>query len=103
MSAAAVQAPSVGNATLSGKAKTVDATEEAYWQPAMELPCRIAVELSVPKFKVSDFLRLKVGSVVSTFWRASRDVPLRVNGTVIAWCEFEAAGNALAVRLTELV
>jgi hypothetical protein len=27
---------------------------------------------------------------------------LKVNGELIAWCEFEVLGNKLAVRLTEL-
>jgi flagellar motor switch/type III secretory pathway protein FliN len=31
-----------------------------------------------------------------------RDVPLRVNGNVIGWSEFEVVGDTLAVRLTEL-
>jgi flagellar motor switch/type III secretory pathway protein FliN len=75
---------------------------EARWRPVLKLPCLLTVELSLPKFKVSDFVKLQPGAVISTGWRLSRDVPLRVNGTLIAWGEFEGTGKRLAVRLTEL-
>jgi flagellar motor switch/type III secretory pathway protein FliN len=68
----------------------------------MELPCLLSVDLPLPKFKVADCLALRVGSVVATSWSTARDIPLRVNGVVIGWCELEAAGNRVAVRTTEL-
>lgn len=85
-------------------ASTAEATEgtEARWRPALQLPCLLTVELPLPGFKVSDFLKLQAGVVISSGWRLSRDVPLRVNGTLIGWGEFEGAGKRLALRLTEL-
>ncbi len=77
-------------------------SEELRWRPALALPCQLTVDLPLPHFNVSDLLQLKVGSVVPTNWRLTRDVPLRVNGTLIGWSEFEVVGNRLAVRLTEL-
>jgi flagellar motor switch/type III secretory pathway protein FliN len=77
-------------------------SEEARWQPVLALPCELVVELPLPNFKVSDFLKLQAGSVIATEWRVTRDVPLRANGTLIAWGEFDGSGNRLAVRLTEL-
>lgn len=76
--------------------------EEARWQPVLEMNCELTVELSLHGFRVKDFLALAPGSLMPTLWRVTRDVPLRLNGTLIAWCEFEGAGNHLAVRLTEL-
>jgi flagellar motor switch/type III secretory pathway protein FliN len=76
--------------------------EEARWRPVLALPCELVVELPLPNFKVSDFLKLQAGSVIATEWRITRDVPLRANGTLIAWGEFDGSGNRLAVRLTEL-
>jgi flagellar motor switch/type III secretory pathway protein FliN len=76
--------------------------EEARWLPVLELPCQFAVELPLPNFKVADFLRLRAGSVIATGWRVTHDVPLRVNGTLIGWGEFDGSGSRLAVRLTEL-
>ena len=75
---------------------------EARWLPVLELPCQFAVELPLPNFKVADFLRLRAGSVIASGWRLTHDVPLRVNGTLIGWGEFDGSGARLAVRLTEL-
>lgn len=76
--------------------------EELRWRPVLGLPCQLTVDLPVPDFKVADFLALRAGSVLGTGWRLAHDVPLRINGTLIGWAEFEGAGSRLAVRLTEL-
>jgi len=76
--------------------------EDPRWQCVLALPCQLTVDLPLTNFTVADFVKLRSGSVVATAWRVSRDVPLRVNGTLIAWAEFEGSGNRLAVRLTEL-
>jgi flagellar motor switch/type III secretory pathway protein FliN len=78
------------------------ATEEARWQPVLNLPCQLTVDLPLSAFHVSDLLKLHAGSVIGTNWQLTRDVPLRINGTLIGWSEFEVVGNRLAVRLTEL-
>ena len=76
--------------------------EEVRWRPVLELPCQLMIDLPLPGFKLSDFLKLQVGSVAGTSWRITQDVPLRINGTLIAWGEFEGGGQRLAVRVTEL-
>lgn len=78
------------------------ASEESRWRPVLGLVCEMSVDLPLPNIKVADFLQLKAGSVMVTDWRLSRDVPLRVNGTLIAWAEFEGSGGRLAVRITEV-
>jgi flagellar motor switch/type III secretory pathway protein FliN len=106
MAAAATQAPGsgFGEKTVEQKARTANPGEgsDACWRPVLKLPCELTVELPLPDFKVSDFMKLQPGMVISTGWRLSRDVPLRVNGTLIGWAEFEGAGKRLAVRMTEL-
>lgn len=72
------------------------------WDEAGWLRCELSVELPVPGFTVGDLLRLAVGSVVATGWKTSHDVPLHANRRQIGWIEFEAVGETLAVRLTEL-
>ncbi len=86
------------------KASESGATEdqEARWRPVLGLPCQLTVDLPLPNFTVSDFLALRRGSVLGTGWRLAQDIPLRINGTLIGWAEFEGAGGKLAVRLTEL-
>ena len=60
------------------------------------------MDIKVPAFKVGDVLRLARQSVVNTLWPVDRDVPLRVNGVLIAYGGFEVVKNHLAVRVTEL-
>ncbi|HYH00156.1 MAG TPA: FliM/FliN family flagellar motor C-terminal domain-containing protein [Terriglobales bacterium] len=78
------------------------AEEDARWAIANSLPCEIALEVPVPHFTVGDLLRMSSGTIVDTHWDENKDVPLKGNGTLIGWAEFEVAGDQLAVRLTEL-
>jgi flagellar motor switch/type III secretory pathway protein FliN len=87
---------------LARKLEQENANAEARWRPLLRLPCELTVDLPLPHFTVADFLALRPGSVVGTNWGLARDIPLRINGTLIGWAEFEGAGNRLAVRLTEL-
>jgi len=64
--------------------------------------CNLSVELPVPGFRVCDLMRLQLQAVIDTRWPLGNDVPLRMNGELLAWCEFEVIENHLAVRLTEL-
>jgi flagellar motor switch protein FliN/FliY len=66
------------------------------------LPCTLALDLPVVKFTVADLLNLANGSIVETAYHQSSDLPLRVNGQLVGWTEFEVVGERLAVRLTDL-
>lgn len=72
------------------------------WEQALTLRGTITLDMSIPGFTVGDALRLQKNSVIDTHWRVETDVPLRVNGRLIACGQFEVVGNHLAVRLTEL-
>ena len=85
------------------QAEPAQAAEEARWRPVLNLPCQLTVELPLPAFRVADLLKLQKGVVIGTSWQLARDVPLRINGTLIGWSEFEVVGDRLAVRLTELI
>jgi len=74
-----------------------DPTEQFGW-----LPCQLTLEVAVSRFTVGDLLRLGKGSIVETGCPYTSDVPLRANGLLIGWTEFEVIGNRLAVRITEL-
>jgi flagellar motor switch/type III secretory pathway protein FliN len=114
MAAAAAPAPSTMNpATTSSliEEKRVGETgheaqspddAESRWRPALHLPCELTVDLALHGVTARDFLSLRPGVVMSTRWRSTRDVPLRVNGILIGWGELEAGANCLAARLTEL-
>ena len=66
------------------------------------LPCMLALDIPVLKFTVGDLLGLVKGSIVETTYHQSSDLPLRVNGQLVGWTEFEVVGDRLAVRLTDL-
>ena len=72
------------------------------WVRVEPLPCLLTIEISVPGFTVADLVRLERGGIIATRWTVGQDVPLRINGELIAWSEFEVVQNRLAVRLTEL-
>ncbi len=66
------------------------------------LPCCLVLDIPVVKFTVGDLLNLTEGAVVETAYHQSSDLPLRVNGQLVGWTEFEVVGERLAVRLTDL-
>lgn len=66
------------------------------------LPCTLTVELPVVKFTIRDLMELTKSSIVETSYHQSSDLPLRVNGQLVGWTEFEVVGERLAVRLTDL-
>jgi len=73
------------------------------WAQALLLPCRLTVDLPLPGFKVADVLRLQRNTIINSHWRLGTDAPLLVNGKPVASGEFEAVGDHLAIRVTELV
>jgi flagellar motor switch/type III secretory pathway protein FliN len=83
-------------------ARVPASAQEDGWAGLHGLPCELTVDLPLPGFTVGDLLRLAKSSLIDTHWSISADVPLRVNGELIAWCEFEVVRSNLAVRLTEL-
>lgn len=72
------------------------------WARVEALPCLLTIEIAVPGFTVADLVHLERGRIIATRWTVGQDVPLRINGELIAWSEFEIVQNRLAVRLTEL-
>ncbi|HUX65956.1 MAG TPA: FliM/FliN family flagellar motor C-terminal domain-containing protein [Terriglobales bacterium] len=77
-------------------------SDEARWNNIQWLPCNLAVEVSVPRVTVGDILRLAPQAVMETRWQQNADVPIRANGQLIAWAEFEGVDEKLAVRVTRL-
>jgi len=72
------------------------------WERLGPLPTLLSVEIPVPNFTVADLMKIAPGKLINTRWTVGEDVPLRVNGQLIAWSEFEIVNNHVAVRLTEL-
>ena len=66
------------------------------------LPCTVALDVPVVQFTVRVLLDLMPGVVLETSCHQSMDIPLRVNGLLLAWSEFEVVGERLAARITDL-
>jgi flagellar motor switch/type III secretory pathway protein FliN len=66
------------------------------------LPCTLALDVPVTHFTVRDLLQIRAGSIVETDCHQSSDIPMRVNGLLMAWTEFELIGERLAARITDL-
>jgi len=79
------------------KHQELDPCESLPW-----LPCTLALDIPVVRFSVRDLLSRANGSIVETAYHQSSDLPLRVNGQLVGWTEFEVVGERLAVRLTDL-
>ena len=60
------------------------------------------MEVPFPGLKLRDLMQLKRDLVIDSHWQVSADVPLRVNGQLVSWGEFEVVRDKLALRLTEL-
>jgi flagellar motor switch protein FliN/FliY len=72
------------------------------WEAFQSLPCQLSLEIPIPGFTISSLLRLSPNDVVNTHWLQGSDVPLRVNGKLIGWTEFEVIDDHLAARLTQI-
>src|SRR5260370_42022239 len=66
------------------------------------LPCTLALDLPVDKFTVADLLNLANGSIVETAYHQRSNLPLRVNGQMYAWTQFEDVAERLAAHLSAL-
>ena len=71
------------------------------WSTVANLHASVAMELEVPEFTVAQLMRLSPGSVLTTKWPTNRDLPLRINGRLLGWAEFEITGDNVGVRVTE--
>jgi flagellar motor switch/type III secretory pathway protein FliN len=89
-------------AVLKKEPQAVDTASTQNWLHALELQCALTVEIPLPGFTVRDLSNLQPQAVIPSQWHVGEDVPLRINGQLIAWSEFEVARNQLAVRITEL-
>ncbi len=78
------------------------AENAAAWARVQDLMCELSVELPLPGVRVRDLVDLARNRVLDSHWQVGSDVPLRVNGQLISWGEFEVVHDKLAIRLTEL-
>jgi flagellar motor switch/type III secretory pathway protein FliN len=93
----------VGIASITSKEETREVPSRDEMKRYGWLPCHITVEIAAVGLRVSDLLNLQPGAIVATAVQQGIDLPLRCNGEVIGYGEFEVIGNKLAVRIRELI
>jgi flagellar motor switch/type III secretory pathway protein FliN len=89
--------------TIRPAGSATDSDKDEIWAEATWLPCRLSVELAVPDFTIGDLLRLQPNNLLDCQWKQNADVPLRINGLLLGYAEFELLGDKTAVRVTELL
>ncbi|MGB0043808.1 MAG: FliM/FliN family flagellar motor C-terminal domain-containing protein, partial [Terriglobales bacterium] len=90
---AAVAQPNPATAVADRPADPLADALAKRWAQVESLPCLLTVEISVPGFTVADLVHLQPGRIIASRWTVGQDVPLRVNGELIAWSEFEVVQN----------
>jgi len=73
------------------------------WRPLWWLPCELSLQVPMARFTVRELLQLSCGSIVASACSRSSEIPLYANGELIGWTEFDAVGDHIAARVTELV
>ena len=76
--------------------------ESPCWQELLRAAATMSVELPVTRLTVRDLYRLAPGTIVETSALEAAAVPVRVNGQLIAFGEFQVVGERLAVRIAEI-
>jgi len=72
------------------------------WATISSFPALLSVGVPFHQLRVRDLLRLQAGQVISTTWKCSDDVPLRLGGVQLAWGEFDVQNGRIVLRLTHL-
>lgn len=98
----AVPAPAVVAVPAAAAALKAETRAPDPWVRVEVLPCLLTIEIPVPGFTVADLVSMAPGRLIDSGWTVGEDVPLRINGGLVAWSEFEIVNNHVAVRLTEL-
>jgi flagellar motor switch/type III secretory pathway protein FliN len=76
--------------------------EHPSWHVLAQLRVTLRVGVSLHRFKVKDLLSMREGQIFETLAPTAEDVPLMVGQVQLAWSEFEAVEQRMALRLTRL-
>lgn len=93
---------SESNRAVAAQGKATAPPLPEHWAAFQHLSCQLSLEIPVPGFTIAALLHLSIHDVVNTHWLQGSDVPLQVNGKLIAWTEFEVIDDHLAARLTQI-
>ncbi|MBI3476225.1 MAG: FliM/FliN family flagellar motor switch protein [Acidobacteria bacterium] len=67
------------------------------------IPLTVCLETVLERFSVQELLHLAPGSIVQGTIPAGAQIPVLVNGKLMAWAKLDVVGDHLAARITELL
>ena len=67
------------------------------------VPLTVCLETALEHFSGQDLLHLALGSVVRGSIPAGAQIPMLVNGKLMAWAKLDVVDGRLAARITELL
>jgi flagellar motor switch/type III secretory pathway protein FliN len=73
------------------------------WSELLRATGTLSVDLAVVGLTVRELYRMVPGALVATPVLEAATVPVRLNGQLIAFGEFQVVGERLAVRIAEIV
>ncbi len=69
------------------------------WTIYSEVPARLSVLIPLPDLSLNELLKMKSGTLLTSEWHISQDMPLLVGDVFLANVSCEPAGERLGVRI----
>ncbi len=66
------------------------------------MPITLHVRIPIAGFKIHSLASLHAGTIVSSTWAASEDLPVAAGSVRLAWAEFAIADHKRSVRVTRI-
>jgi flagellar motor switch/type III secretory pathway protein FliN len=89
-------------AVMPAPAPTTAKERDESWGELLQVPTTVTVDVPIAKLTVRELFRLQKGSVLASTQVSGVQVPIAISGRLIAWGEFQVAGDHLALRIVEL-
>ena len=71
------------------------------WSALLDVSALVTVEVPIESLTVRELFRLERGSILAALQPVASNVPVLLCNRLVAWGEFQVAGERLAVRLAE--
>ena len=72
------------------------------WGELLLVATTVTVDVAIANLTVRKLFQLQKGSVLASLQASGVQVPITISGRLIAWGEFQVAGDHLALRIVEL-
>lgn len=91
-----------GASNLSPHTGSSDTLQERLIGSFAAMPVALHVRIPLAGFRIHALAVLQPGTIVSSAWPASEDLPVTAGGIRLAWAEFAIADHKRSVRVTRI-